>query len=468
MCHRKGILESIIQFRQMMADSKFFEVQKLIEVQLSLKNEARYELLKIYFESLKAQQKIIPVDITLELSELESENNHHEIVLELLNEISSEQKIKFYFRILKLKLKAAAFQGQMDVLYQLISDFYLRQFEKQVPTIPQVVTEYVSRFFPHDFNLKLKELALALMLNDIAASEKMTKDLILSTVEKSSPKGIKAKLETIGEILKAGHNKAYLEIYQNYCFIAANGLSEKSDYKKIVEMIIFFDDFKFQALILNLLSQLNLVDEAKEFAASVRSNKEYNFVHFDKFFPHLKSFFVQPQVKKSLKPEEQIPTPDLKLTTKVNSQIMPSHFEMEDSEDDQRFMHLLKYQSYTPDQLCDLAVSFLQSEMPKVALRASELAMSQSVDDRTFLKGSYLKLTCQLQLQDLRAALDTCLVAMTRATSRDDILSFLYGQAEIYIRLNQKKQAKNILSKILTIDSKYRLAKERLDKLNEI
>jgi hypothetical protein len=315
--------------------------------------------------------------------------------------------------------------------------------------------------------LKLKELAISLVLNDVSTAERLTQELILSTVEKSSPKGIRAKLHTIGDILKAGQSKAYLEIYQNYCFIAANGISEKSDYKKIVEMVIFFEDFKFQALVLNLLHNLNLTDEAKDYAASIRTNKEYNFVHFDKFFPHLKSYFVSPVTKKSIK-QEDVPSPDLKLTTKVRSEIMPSHFEMDESEDDQRFFHLLKYQTYTPDQLCDLAVSFLQSEMPKVALRASELAMGQATDDKTFLKGSYLKLTCQLQLQDLRAALDTCLVAMTRANTRDDILSFLYGQAEIYIRLNQKKDAKNILSKILSIDSKYRLAKERLDKLNEI
>jgi len=461
-------LESIIQFRQMMADGKFFEVQKLIEVQLALKTEARYELLKIYFDTLKAQQKNIPVDITLELSELESENNQHEIVLDLLKEISSDHQQKYYFRILKLKMKAAVFQGQMDLLYKLISDIYLRQFEKQVPAIPQIVSEYVAKYFQHDFNLKLKELALSLVLNDIHAAEKLTKELILSSVEKSSPKGIKAKLQSVGDILKAGQNKSFLEIYQNYCLIAANGVNEKLEYKKIVEMIIFFDDFKFQALILNLLHQLSFTEEAKDYASAVRSNKEYNFVHFDKYFPHLKSYFVQPAARKNLKAEEQIPTPDLKLTTKIKSEIIPSHFDMEDSEDDQRFMHLLKYQTYTTDQLCDLAVSFLQSEMPKVALRASEIAMTQSVDDSSFLKACYLKLTCQLQLQDLRAALDTCLIAMTKATSRDDILSFLYGQAEIYIRLNQKKQAKNILSKILTIDSKYRLAKERLDKLNEI
>ena len=461
-------MESITQIRQMMAESKFFEVQKLVEVQLALKNESRHELLRIYFDSLKAQTKIIPIEIILELSEIESELHQHEFVLSLLSELSTDLKQKFYIRILKLKMKAAVHQGQMDVLYQLLSDFYLRQFERQSPSIPDFVTELVHKFFQHDFNLRLKELALTLVLNDLSHAEKFVQEMILSTFEKSSPKGIKSKLLAVGDILKTGHNKGPLEIYQNFCFIAANGISEKSEYKKIVEMIIFFDDFKMQALVLNLLHELNLVEEARDFAGSIRLNKNYNFVHFDKYFPHLKSFFVQISPKKNMKNDEQLPAADLKLTSKIKSEIIPELYAVEESEDDVRFMHLLKYQNYSADQLCDLAVSFLQSEMPKVALRASELAIKEATDDKSFLKGSYLKLTCLLQLQDLRAALDTCLEALSKASSRDDILSFLYGQAEIYIRLNQKKQAKGILSKILTIDSKYRLAQERFDKLNEI
>lgn len=142
--------------------------------------------------------------------------------------------------------------------------------------------------------------------------------------------------------------------------------------------------------------------------------------------------------------------------------------DVEDFEDEQRYFNLIKYQTYTTDQLCDLAVSFLQSEMPRVALKASQQAIAQSETDKDYLKGSYLKLTCLLLLKDFRAALDTCLEAISKATTKDDVLSFLYGQAEIYIRLNQVRDARKILSKILSIDSKYRLAKERLDKLNEI
>jgi hypothetical protein len=468
MCHRKGILESILQFRQMMAESKFFEVQKLIEVELSIKAQARFELLKIYFDSLKSQRKNVPVDIILELSEYESENNQHETVNHLLDQIPSELSDKFFLRIIKLKMTAAIFQGQIEFLYKLISEFYFKQFQKQNPFIPEIVKNYVEKYYPHDFNLKLKELAIALLRNDLSASEDLIKQLILSTMEKSSARGIKSKLNSIFEILKGAQNKSFLDIYQSYCMIAANGIREKSEYKKIIEMIIFFDDFKFQALVLHLLHQNKLFEEAKDYAIELKKNKAYNFVHFEKYFPELKKYFIQSVDKITPKTEESIFQPDLKLTAKIESEFFPSHFEIEDSEEDQRFIHLLKYQNYNSAQLCELAVSFLQSEMPRVALKACEIALSLPLDDVLFLKSSYLKLTCLLRLQDYRAAMDTCLDAMKKASSKDDILSFLYAQAEIYIRLNQKREAKNILTEIVFMDSKYRLAKERLDKLNEI
>jgi hypothetical protein len=451
----------------MMADQKFFELQKLLEVQLTIKSEARYELLSLYFETLTAQQKILPFDLAIELAELSSLHKKHEFSLNLLQELKLERHQRFFSRILKIKIQAAEDKGQRNELYNLISDFLLRQFEKQVPVIPDWIRELINKYFLHDFNLQLKELSLCLMLSDLDQCEKLTKELITSCVEKSTPRGISEKLLSIGEVLRSGVKKGQLEIYQNFCLISAKGITDKTDYKRIVEMIILFSDFKFQTLLLNLLAELELDDEATEFAATMRSAADYDFVYLDKFFPHLKSYFIKSSVKKEKLPEV-LPEIDLKLTSKVVEQVISPTFDIDTDEDEQKYFSLLKYQTYTSDQLCDLAVSFLQSEMPKVALKASELAIAQSETDQGYLKGSYLKLTSLLLLKDYRAALDTCLDAISKATSKDDILSFLYGQAEIHIRLDQKKQAKNILSKILAIDSEYRLAKERLDRLNEI
>lgn len=460
-------MESIIQLRQMMAEQKFFEVQRLIEVQLTLKSDNRHELLSLYFDSLQAQQKQIPTLLLLELAEFESDVNNHELVLQLLSGINTETSQKYFVRIQKLKIKAAEDKGQMDQLYSLLNDFMMRQFEKQIPLIPLWISEKIEKYFKHDFTIKLKELALTLLLNDVARAEAITRDLIISCIEKSSPKGTAAKLLSVGEVLRSGENKAQLEIYQNFCFISSRGISDKSDCKKIVEMVIFYDDFKFQVMILNLLHQLDLKEAAFDYSSAVRINQQYDFVYFDKFFSHLKSYFVQPAVKNKVVAEETA-KPDLKLTGKYISEIMSPVLDVEDFEDEQRYYNLIKYQTYTTNQLCDLAVSFLQSEMPRVALKASQQAIAQSETDEEYLKASYLKLTCLLLMKEFRSALDTCLDAISKATTKDDVLSFMYGQAEIYIRLNQVRDARKTLSKILSIDSKYRLAKERLDKLNEI
>jgi hypothetical protein len=455
-------LESIDQLRQMMAEQKFSEVQLLIEVQLSLNSDSRHELLLLYLEALNSQDKMMPASLGLELAEFESQLKHHELVLKLVSTINSE---KYFQRLLKLRIKAAEDKGQMDKLYSLLSEFYIHQYEKQVPFISEWASGLTTKYFRNDFNIKLKELALTLLLKDLTKSEVLIKELLISCVEKSFPRGLTEKIEAVAEILQSTEGKGSLEIYQNFCLLSIHGITEKADYKRIIEMIIYFDDFKFQVLTLDLLHRLNLVEEAGQYSSSVRENKEYNFVYLDKYFPELKSYFIEARDRKETLLQNHIPEPDLTLTENYKQEIFDSFREIEEYDEEKNFLHMLKYQTYTSDQLCDLAVSFLQSDMPRVALRASELAVLSAGNDTEYLKGCYLKLTCLLLTGDYRAALDTSLQALDKAVSQDDILSFLYGQAEAHIRLNQKKEAKRILAKVLSIDSEYRMAKERLEKL---
>jgi hypothetical protein len=449
----------------MMAEQKFSEAQKLLEVQLQLNNESRLELLHLYVEALESQHKQLPPEFTIELAEKEAELKNFETALRLINSVNTD---KYFIRTMKIKISAAEEKGRMEELHSCLSDFLLRQYEKQTPFIPLFISAMIEKYFRHDFNLKLKRLAIILLLNDLEAAEKIIKELIISTVEKSSPKGVTTKLVAIGEVLKSGGNISHLEIYQNFCFISAYGINDKAEYKRLAEMVIYFEDFRFKAMLLNLLVKFDLTREAELYASTLRASPDFNFVYFDKYFQGLKTLFIQHQQKAEPDKKEEIPAPDLVLTSKYSSEIMAPLSEPEIDEDEQKYFHLLKYQNYTQEQLCDLAVSFLQSEMPVVALKASELALKGSSDDREFLKASYLKLMAQLKLNDFRAAVDTCFQGLTKAQSRDDVLSFMYGQAEAYIRLNQKKNAKAVLTKIISIDAKYRLAKERLDKLNEI
>ena len=457
-------MDPIVQIRQMMAEEKFAEVQKLIEVQFNLNLEARHELLRLYYEVLKIQHKSFSEELALDLAEIEVKQKNFEFAQNLLSLVKNERS---YIKVQTLKISIAQEKGRMEDLYTYVSDFLLRQFENQNPHLPEIIKSLIENFFKQDFHLQLKYLALTLLLNDISKAEDLTKKLIISCYEKNSPKGTASKLQSIGEILKSGQQKAQLEIYENFCFIAAHGLQEKNDYKRLVEMVIYFEEFRFMVVLLNLMTSLDLLDIAKDYAVSVRESTDYQFVYLDKYFPHLKSFFFKKE-KIQEKANSDIETPDLNLVDKIKRDVVIPFSEIEENEDDQKFFHLLKHQEYSVGQLCDLAVSFLQSEMPKVALQASEMALKSSTSNEEILKASYLKFTCQLQLNDLRAAVDTCFNALTKASSLDDVLSFMYGQAEAYIRLGDRKNAKSVLSKLISIDANYRLAKERLDKLNEI
>lgn len=458
-------MESISQLRQMMADQKFYEVQRLIEVQLTLQSVDRFELLKIYSESLKVQHKNLSVQLGLELAQYESKAKNHEVVLQLIHELPFKDQQKNFNKIKQLIVKAGEDQGQMDEIYLQVSDFLIKQFEKRTPYIPIWIDQPIEKYFKHDFNLKLKELALALMVNDLSQAESLVQNLIFSCMEKSSPKGTASKLLAVGEVLQSGSQKGILEIYQNFCFISYRGITDSSDYKRLVEMVIYFEDFKLQVLLLNLMHKIGLENEASLFAPAIKKNPKYNFVYLDKYFSHLKSYFIQQEAPAPHEQSKPFIHTEIAAINNYDEEAMSPALDIENFDDELSYFQILKYQNYTTDQLCDLAVSFLQSEMPRVALKASDLAIKQSADDYSFLKGSYLKLTALLQIKDYRAALDTCLVALAKATTQNDMLSFMYGQAEVLIRLNDLTAAKKVLSRILSIDSQYRMAKERLEKL---
>ena len=460
-------MESISHLRQMMAEQKFFEVQRAVELQLSLKTEARDELLRLYVEALKSQSKKVPTEVILELAQFESQSNNSDTVISILSGLSTFDVNKNFLRINQLLLKALDDKGRVSELYELLSEFLLYQFEARNPHIPVFVIALIEKYFKNDFYLKLKMLALSLMLQDQVRAVLLTKELIYDCYEHPSPKGAGGKLKLIEEVLKTGTNLGPLEIYQSFCRISAEGVQESTEFKRLVEMVIYFDDFKMQTLVLNLLHHLELFNEAVLYAAVLKKNPHYSFIYFDKFFSHLKKYFIKTSAQSSIddKTEFYIQKEEkLNLATE-ETVTNDAPAESLEKEDVNGYLQFLKYQDLNTNQLCDLATSFLQSEMPVVALKAAELIIKKSTDEQTFLKGAYLKLTSLLQMKDYRAALDTCLEALTKAQTQNDILSFMYGQAEALIRLHMHKEARLVLSKILSIDSHYRMAKERLEKL---
>lgn len=457
-------MESIEDLRQMMAEQKYLEVQKKVELQLSQTRESRYELLQIYFEILENQKKEMVVPLILELAEFEINNKHFEVATNLLNRIRSK---KFYSRVMRFKMLIAESRGQLDLLNNLLNQHLLFQMEKQIPSQLIWINSYVDKYFKDDFPLRVKLLGISLLTDDIIGSEKLLKSLLRFCMESSSLKGKSEKVQTILSVLKLRTTKDVFDIYQNFCEVYLNGVESKTDFKKLVEMVIYFEDFNFQVFVLDILHKSDMAEEAKLQSAILRKHVNYDFVYLDKYFHHLKSYFISanPESPSQADSSTQV---DLTIEETVRPVFEPDERELEFSEEEAQLIVVLKYQSYSPEQLCDISVSFLQSEMFKAALVAADLAMSRTKDTKLILKASYLKYTSELQLKDYRAALDTALEALTHSTESTDIISFLYAQAEAHIKLRQYQESRVILRKVLEIDPAYRMARERLEKLNEI
>jgi hypothetical protein len=459
------MVDNISKIQQLLAESKFVEAQKEAEsVIYQSKSSVSKELLEMYFESLKAQSRPLPPDQIFLLIDKLLPSNPDEAHVWLSN--ISKDKFKDKQRILLIEIRIAELKGKTEELYNLISQFQILRYESRTPNIPVIIQDLSKKYFPHDFHIQLQRFALELMRMDLVVCELSIKELILSCFERSSPKGTKEKLNSLYEVLRSSESIQHLELYKNFCFFMSNGLTEKKDYKKIIELIIYFEDFKFQALILNLMVREKLDEVAKDYAQDIRQNKDYNYVYLDKFLPHLKSFFFKRSETK-VKPLPKMEEMDLKVG---KSPSYPFYDEIlsDISEEEILLAHLLKHQSFNTTDLLEIAVSFMQSEYYLAALKASELAFASTEVPELRLRASYLKVTCLLKTGDCRAALDVSLEALNFSITQNDILSFLYSQAEAHLRLKEYKAAKNVLKKILAIDASYRMAKERLERLNAI
>src|SRR5690606_24123183 len=114
-----------------------------------------------------------------------------------------------------------------------------------------------------------------------------------------------------------------------FCEVAGEGIQSQNDYKRVVEMVIYFDDFVFQVLVLDLLHKLELNEIAGNFAKEIKQNPEYSFVYFDKYFPHLKKFFVKERKETPSNEAQKDLHVDLTLEDKYISPIVSSEINSE-------------------------------------------------------------------------------------------------------------------------------------------
>ena len=456
-------MESISQIRQMMAEQKINDAESLIEVQLTLSNNDRKEYLELYYEIFSIKHKKFPAELLYELARLKLNEGQTEWVINNLQE-SSEKA----FKLTKLKIEIEAFErlGQFHELYRKISEFLIIHFEKKTPLIDEKILNYQKRYFRNDFGLKLTILSLSILKEDDESTEVITKDLILLTFEVQNPRDVEGKLDSIIEILKTGKKKSFLDIYQALCQMIIKNKIERIDYKKLIEFIIYFEDFKFQVITLSLLDKFDLVSEAQSYSKVVKNNPSYNFVYLDKFFYHLKKYFYKTknETKEDTSVNEAI---DLNLEIVEKKQWILENVDFRDESYVKEVRQILKFSTFSFQQHYDLAISFIQIEMPLVALVIIEKVLEENLEQELKLKVLYLKSNCLFELKDFRKVVDVCHDAISLSRDDKEAMSFLYNQAEALAQLGELKEAKKNLLRIISIDETYRMTKDRLRTLDE-
>ncbi len=450
-------------FRHMMAEQKYYEAKALIETSLKSQDaSSRAELYPIYFECLDHLSLKPSVEDVLSYVNLIKQSSWKDAEI-WFSQILHEPKLQSRPDFLLIKIKFYEQKGNLEGLRKCLSDYQIISLEMKRPHVVPELLDLIHRYFRHDFGLKLQVLAHYLALEDHASALKLSRELLLSTFEKTTIKSKKEKHLSLWSLLRLS-SEGNLVIMRNLCSLYVNGIQEKKDYKTLAELVIHYDDFDSQVLVLNLLHELKLSEIESDYAAYMKQDSSYDYLYLAKYFPELKSHFVK--AKAPLKKDEKWVSPDFTLdqhqVTNDEDQLVLA------DEEDFSLMSRLKYVDYSVAELCELAVSFLQSEMPKVALVAANRAMDQARNDQEYLKGAYLKITCLMQMQDYRGAVDLAFQALKRSSTQADILSFTYAQAESYIKLHQYSEARAALKQILKMDSGYRRTRERLEKLDEV
>jgi tetratricopeptide (TPR) repeat protein len=185
-----------------------------------------------------------------------------------------------------------------------------------------------------------------------------------------------------------------------------------------------------------------------------------------KFFYHLKKYFYKTknETKEDTSVNEAI---DLNLEIVEKKQWILENVDFRDESYVKEVRQILKFSTFSFQQHYDLAISFIQIEMPLVALVIIEKVLEENLEQELKLKVLYLKSNCLFELKDFRKVVDVCHDAISLSRDDKEAMSFLYNQAEALAQLGELKEAKKNLLRIISIDETYRMTKDRLRTLDE-
>ncbi len=460
------MVESLVKLQQLMAESRFVEAEKLAEVYLiDKKYDGVHELQLHYFEILIAQEKKIPDQLLIKFLNSKMDQDL-DLVQKWIPYVDSNNK-KFERSLLNLKILISEKQGLNQELFKLLQKFLVLQFENKQTDTPDHIENLITKYFPDDFNFKILELSNDFHAYNLEGIENKIKDLILSCFESSTQRGRIEKINKLNNVLINAGKVYHLEIYKIFCYLISEGIKSKKDIKKLIEVIIYFNEVKFQVIILWVLDQNKLNSVAQNYSGAISENNKFKFVYISKYHPNLIKYFSKRENERELLNKNERIDVDLNLQDKKQETIDLDVIG-EISNEEKMIPYLVKLQNYESPQLLDLSVSLYQSEFYYASCEVAKIAFELENSNVQKLKATYLKTCSLLRLGDYRAVVDESLKALQICETQNDILSFLYSLSEAYLKLGDKAQAKKMLIEIVSIDEKYRLAKLKLDNLNAL
>lgn len=439
-----------------MAEQRYTEAQQLLEN--ILRTQKSEELLGLYLEIHLLQGISLPYEQTIEFIKLHQD--HHKS-LELLGHLDTTIETRL------LELKIYELLGDLDHLYNKISELYLFLYERKIPRRFDEVMALRKKFFSTDFNLELKELALELDIGWGEEAEAKLREMIRESIEKSQIKNKRERLIKIENVLNGFDFNNTAKIYSHFLSLYIHGIQEKADYKKVIEVILYFDEMEFKAMTLSLLDKLELIDVARKYAEIIRKQNDFKYIYIEKYHSDLKHYFInaRPVAQES---KVQVPEIDLTLESPNADTSVPEWEDDSALTSDFELAENLKHLEYDITSWLNLASSFLQSDFNKSAFVCARKAKEKAENNEDFLKSCYLAIHALLKQKDYRLALDYCYEALERSEIETDLLSFYYLEAELLINLGERKSAKKVLDQITALDRDYRLSAKMLKRLNEI
>jgi len=455
-----------------MAEQKFYDAEKLSE--LSLMNnliQERESLLHLYLDAVKQQDKIPSLKLTLEYIEINLDKNF-EIASYWFKFIEKINDENFLISRTRIHLKIAEKSGEVETIYNEIKKFKLKLIELHKPIRFEFIENLVSKYFKKDLDLKILELGNTLTVGNLRLAEEYILEFIQDIFQGYKYKNKRDNLLKLGTLLESHDGKKHLEIYQNFCFLYYFGIKEKKDYKKIIELLIYSQEFKFQLLLLILVDHLNLTDIASDFSKSIIKNKKFNFIIITKNYPHLKKYFITPKNKSEKEVKLDLPEDawGRKEFVEKSEAVENVEYEFSNSEvsiEEFRVINSLKFQELNEDQLINLASSFIQSEYFKAVQFTLDLALKYDLNNEKYLHVLYLKSLASFKLKEFRTVLDLGIEALSKQNNENSILNFLHLIGESYYFLGKKREALISFRKIENINQKFRNVQERIKELNE-